>query len=96
MKKILLILFTLSIISCENSYEKKNNLIEEGFFPSILNEEKLDLLNDLLDTDYLFINFPPSKSKNYLLFLEKIYSHKKVKDIKKVKDKKEIELKKEK
>jgi len=28
MKKILLVLFTLSIISCENSYEKKTNLID--------------------------------------------------------------------
>ena len=28
MKKILLILFTLSIINCENSYEKKTNLID--------------------------------------------------------------------
>ena len=64
--------------------KKKNNLIKEGFFPSILNEENLDSLNDLLDTDYLFINFPPSKSKDYLLFLENIYSHEKIKNIKKI------------
>jgi nucleoside-diphosphate-sugar epimerase len=41
-------------------------------------------LDYLLDTDYLFINFPPSKFDDYLSFLNKIYSHQKIKDIEKI------------
>ncbi|KAB7884874.1 GDP-L-fucose synthase [Poseidonibacter ostreae] len=64
--------------------KKKNKFIEEGLVPFLLNEESLDSLDDLLETDYLFINFPPSKFKNYTAFLNKIYSHKKIKNIEKI------------
>ena len=57
---------------------------EEGLSSYILNEDDLESLDELLDTDYLFINFPPSKFDNYLGFLEKIYSHKKISNIKKI------------
>ena len=36
----------------------------------ILNENDLNSLEQLLDTNYLFINYPPSKFENYLNFLE--------------------------
>lgn len=63
---------------------KKQEYINEGFIPYLLNEEKLDFLDELLETDYLFINFPPSKFKDFKSFLEKIYSHKKLTKIKKI------------
>ena len=56
---------------------------EEGFDSYILNEENLTFLDELLDTNYLFINFPPSKFEDYLSFLNKIYSSKKIKEIEK-------------
>lgn len=64
--------------------DKYADLINEGFFPYLLNEDNFNFLDELLDTDYLFINFPPTKSKNYLEFLNKIYSHKKIANIKKI------------
>ena len=64
--------------------EKIKMYEDEGFSSYILNENYLDSLDNLLDTDYLFINFPPSKFDDYLGFLEKIYSHKKIKDIDKI------------
>jgi len=64
--------------------DKRQNLINEGFYPYLLNEENLDFLDELLDCEYLFINFPPSKFKNYLEFLNNIYSHEKIKSIKKL------------
>ena len=57
---------------------------EEGFDSYILNEENLTFLDELLDTNYLFINFPPSKFEDYLSFLNKIYSSKKIKEIEKI------------
>ncbi|MDY0051309.1 MAG: hypothetical protein RBR65_02105 [Aliarcobacter sp.] len=57
---------------------------DEGFSSYILNENNLESLDNLLETDYLFINFPPSKFDNYLTFLNKIYNHKKIKDIEKI------------
>lgn len=57
---------------------------EEGFSSYILNENNLDFLDELLNTNYLFVNFPPSKFDDYLGFLEKIYSHKKIKNIEKI------------
>ena len=45
---------------------------EEGFDSYILNEENLTFLDELLDTNYLFINFPPSKFEDYLSFLNKL------------------------
>ncbi|WP_072681803.1 GDP-L-fucose synthase [Arcobacter sp. LA11] len=53
--------------------KKEKELINEGLSPYLLNEENYNNLEELLDTDYLFINFPPSKFKNYLSFLERIY-----------------------
>jgi len=64
--------------------EKEKEFIEEGLFPSLFNEKSFDALDNLLDTDYLFINFPPSKFENYILFLEKIYFHPKIYSIKKI------------
>lgn len=66
------------------SEEKINIYKKEDFLPYILNEENISNLEYLLDTDYLFINFPPSKFKNYISFLNKIYNHKKIKSIEKV------------
>ena len=64
--------------------KKRNEYNEEGLFPFFLNEENLDSLDDLLDTNYLFINFPPSKFKDYTSFLNKIYSHEKIANIEKI------------
>ncbi|MDZ7819999.1 MAG: hypothetical protein U5K55_15945 [Aliarcobacter sp.] len=64
--------------------EKIKMYEDEGLSSYILNEDCLDFLDELLDTDYLFINFPPSKFDDYLGFLEKIYSHKKIKNIEKI------------
>ena len=64
--------------------EKQKIYEEEGFSSYILNEQNLDFLDELLDTNYLFINYPPSKFENYLNFLEKIYNHEKIKNIEKI------------
>jgi nucleoside-diphosphate-sugar epimerase len=64
--------------------EKQKIYEEEGFTSYILNENNLNFLDELLDTNYLFINYPPSKFENYLGFLEKIYNHVKIKDIEKI------------
>lgn len=66
------------------SEEKKEPLLKDGLEPYLLNEEDVCFLDELLETDYLFINFPPSKFKDYLSFLNKIYAHKKIKQIKKI------------
>ena len=47
-----------------------------------LNEEENFFLDKLLDTDYLFINYPPSKFDNYLEFLEKFIHTIKIKLLK--------------
>ncbi|CAM3864704.1 GDP-L-fucose synthase [Arcobacter cloacae] len=64
--------------------EKVKIYEEEGFSSYILNEENFNFLDELLDTNYLFINFPPSKFEDYLFFLNKIYSHEKIKNIEKI------------
>ncbi len=64
--------------------EKRKEMEDEGVMPFILNEESFEELEELLRTDYLFINFPPSKSKKYLSFLDKILSNKKISNIKKI------------
>lgn len=64
-------------VSIRNS-EKKSLMINEGFFPYLLDEENLQNLDELLKSDYVFINFPPSKSKDYIKFLENIYSNKNI------------------
>lgn len=79
--------------SLKNSYDikvsikddkKLVSLKHEGFTPYVLNEKQLDNLDSLLDCDFLFINYPPSKFENYLLFLEKIYTHPKISNVKKI------------
>ena len=60
------------------SEEKMKMYEDEGLFAYILNENNLEFLDQLLETDYLFINFPPSKFEDYLTFLNKIYSHQKI------------------
>ena len=66
------------------SQEKVNIYEEEGFSSYILNENNFEFLDELFETNYLFINFPPSKFEDYLLFLNKIYSHQKIKNIEKI------------
>ena len=50
----------------------------------MLNENNVDFLDDLLDTNYLFINFPPSKFDDYISFLEKIFLNKNLSKIEKI------------
>lgn len=57
---------------------------DEGLSSYILNEDNLDSLEQLLETNYLFINFPPSKFNDYVSFLSKIYNHKSIKNIQKI------------
>lgn len=64
--------------------EKIKMYEEEGLSSYILNEDNLDSLEQLLDTNYLFINFPPSKFNYYVSFLSKIYNHKSIKNIEKI------------
>ena len=66
------------------SEEKMKMYEDDGLFAYVLNENNLESLDQLLDTDYLFINFPPSKSDDYLGFLNKIYTHQKIKNIDKI------------
>ncbi|WP_320034464.1 hypothetical protein [Halarcobacter sp.] len=60
--------------------EKEKLMLGEGLIPHLLDEDNLENLDSLLDTDYIFINFPPRKSKNYINFLDKIYSKIKLKN----------------
>lgn len=64
--------------------EKAKELRKDGFLAYVLKENDLTSLEQLLDTDYLFINYPPSKFEDYLLFLRKIYEHPKISNIKKI------------
>ena len=65
--------------------EKKSEIYKKfGFSAYILNEYDFSFLDELLDTDYLFINYPPSKFEDYLAFLEKIYNHPKIQNIEKI------------
>ncbi|MDD2897053.1 MAG: hypothetical protein PHG81_13670 [Aliarcobacter sp.] len=64
--------------------EKVNIYTNLAFSSYILNEYNLSYLDELLDTNYLFINYPPSKFDDYLGFLEKIYKHEKILNIEKI------------
>ena len=65
--------------------EKKSEIYKNlGFCSYVLNENDFSFLDELLDTNYLFINYPPSKFGNYLAFLEKIYNHPKIQNIEKI------------
>lgn len=55
-----------------------------GFESYLLNEEYYDSLKTLLDCNYLFINFPPSKFENYIKFLDTIYKNDKINSIEKI------------
>lgn len=55
--------------------EKEKQMISEGLTPYLLDENNFGNLETLLNSDFIFINFPPTKSKDYLGFLEKIYSN---------------------
>ena len=63
---------------------KKDDIDQNNFELYVLNEYNLENLDALLDTDYLFINYPPSKFDDYISFLSKIYSHKKINNIEKI------------
>jgi nucleoside-diphosphate-sugar epimerase len=76
--------FNYKIKVSSRSEDKLRMYEEEGLSSYILNENDLKSLDQLLETDYLFINFPPSKFEDYLGFLNKIYSHQKIKDIEKI------------
>lgn len=65
--------------------EEKSKLLDSFVFSSfILNEYDFSFLDELLDTNYLFINYPPSKFDDYIGFLDKIYKHEKIKNIEKI------------
>ncbi len=65
--------------------EEKSKLFDSlGFSSFILNENDFSFLDELLDTNYLFINYPPSKFDDYIGFLDKIYKHEKIKNIEKI------------
>ena len=64
--------------------EKYKDLKSEGFEPYILSEDSTENIDELLNCDYLFINYPPSKFKDYIGFLNKIYTNKNIKIIKKL------------
>lgn len=69
------------------SIRNENKLLDFenlGYSSFILNEYDFSSLDELLNTNYLFINYPPSKFDNYLGFLEKIYSCEKIKNIEKI------------
>ncbi|MGE0052305.1 MAG: hypothetical protein AB7S49_12360 [Arcobacter sp.] len=66
------------------SKETQNMYEDEGLFSYILNEEDFSNIDELLETNYLFINYPPSKFEDYLSFLNKIYSHEKIQNIEKI------------
>jgi nucleoside-diphosphate-sugar epimerase len=63
---------------------KKNIMISEGLNPYFLDENNLNNFDALLSSDYIFINFPPSKFKDYLNFLKKLYSNKNLENAKKI------------
>ncbi len=58
-------------VSLRNSL-KEQAFKEQGYKTYILNEDNYLNLKELLDSDYIFINFPPSKFENYLKFIETI------------------------
>lgn len=73
-----------SVILSASNNEKVKKIKQKKFETYIFNEYDLSNLSKLLNTDYLFINYPPSKFENYLDFLSKIYSSEEFKSIKKV------------
>ena len=73
------------LVKVSSRSEDKMNLYKnEGLSPFLLNENNFEFLDDLLDTNYLFINFPPSKFDDYISFLEKIFSNKHLNKIEKI------------
>jgi len=64
--------------------KKKEDFKNKGLDPYFLNEENVSNLDKLLDTNYLFIDFPPTKFNDYQKFLKKIYNHKNISKIEKI------------
>lgn len=64
--------------------EKLNKYNELGFLSYILNEYNFSFLDELLNTDYLLISYPPSKFDDYLGFLKNIYNNQNIRNIKKI------------
>ncbi len=71
------------IVSARND-EKLVEYKNLGFNSYILNEYHFSHLDNLLDTNYLFINYPPSKFNDYLQFLEKNIIIRKLRILKKL------------
>jgi nucleoside-diphosphate-sugar epimerase len=70
-------------VSARNE-EKSKSFENLGFSSFILNEYDFSFLDELLDTNYLFINYPPSKFDDYLGFLDRIYKDEKINKIDKI------------
>jgi nucleoside-diphosphate-sugar epimerase len=70
-------------VSARNE-EKSKFFKNLDFLSFVLNEYDFSFLDKLLDTNYLFINYPPSKFDDYLGFLNKIYKHENIKNIEKI------------
>ena len=70
-------------VSARNE-EKSKSFEDLGFLSFVLNEYNLSFLDELLNTNYLFINYPPSKFDDYLGFLDRISKHEKIKNIEKI------------
>ncbi len=64
--------------------DKFEEMKTQGFKPFILSEDNFEFLNELLECNYLFINYPPSKFYDYISFLDKIFSSKKINNIEKI------------
>lgn len=72
------------ILISSRTSEKLKLYEAENLNAFVLNEINFENIDNLLDTNYLFINFPPSKFDDYLGFLSKIYKNPKIKNIKKI------------
>lgn len=64
--------------------DKKKYLDSLGLESYLFNENNLSSLDELLETDFLIINYPPSKFTDYNKFLSKIYENKKISGISKI------------
>lgn len=63
---------------------KKKYLDSLGLESYLFNENDFSFLDELLETDFLIINYPPSKFENYNKFLLRIYRNKKISTISKI------------
>jgi len=72
------------VLISSRTIEKIEFYEKENLKAFVFNETNLDNLDNLLDVNYLFINFPPSKFDDYIGFLSKIYENPKIKNIEKI------------